>query len=156
MSLKNLTCALAAMVSLVLFSSVRANAEDIDTARMLSVGAGFASPSKTSALVENPAGLALNERTRILGVLGSDNDSFNPLNFGGGAFFGNGQVGAGAEIQRLDSAVTQLDLGIAADIPSVDLALGVHLGHPLDGGSGWTTDIGAIFNERGRVRTDRR
>ena len=69
-------------------------ASDIDSARMMSIASGVASPSKTTALVENPAGLSLNERTRILGIGASDNDSFNPFDYGGGAFFGNGQVGA--------------------------------------------------------------
>jgi hypothetical protein len=136
--------------ALLLSTSVYA---DGDSARMLSVGGGIASPSKTSALVENPAGLSLNETTRILGVLGSGDDSFSPVDYGGGAFFGNGSVGAAGEIERVGGATTDLDLGMGVLIPGIDMSFGAAVQHDLSGGgNGWTTNLGAILNTKGKWR----
>jgi hypothetical protein len=135
----------------VLVLSTSALASEVDTARALSLAGGIASPSRTSALLQNPAGLTLNERTRILGTLNSDNDNFDPLSYGGGVFLGNGTVGGGAEIQRIDSARTDLDLGVGFMVS--DISLGVHLNHDLSAsGAGWRTDLGAIFNTKGKWR----
>jgi hypothetical protein len=128
-------------------------ASDIDSARIMSVGSGIASPSKTSALLENPAGLSINERTRIMGLVRSDDNSFNPLGFGGGIFAGNGQVGAAGDIERISDSSTMLNLGLGFEVPSTDFSLGVDLHHELQGGGGgWNVDLGAIFNEKGKWR----
>jgi hypothetical protein len=134
-------------------ASQQARASDIDSARMMSIGAGIASPSKTTALVENPAGLSLNEKTRLLGVLASDNDNLNPLDYGGGIFFGNGSVGAAGQITRVGGAATDLDLGLGVLISQLDMSFGAAFEHDLSAsGSGWSTNLGAIFNTKGKWR----
>jgi hypothetical protein len=134
-----------------LLLSTPALANEIDTARMLAIAGGIASPSKTSALLQNPAGLSLNEKTRLLGTLNSENDNFDPLNYGGGVFLGNGQVGGGAEVQRKNSSQTVLDLGVGFQVS--EMSFGAHINHDLsDSGGAWKTDLGAIFNTKGKWR----
>ncbi|HUP56658.1 MAG TPA: hypothetical protein VM598_04340 [Bdellovibrionota bacterium] len=125
-------------------------AADAGSSRTVSIGAGISSPSRTSALLENPAGLTLNEATRVQGALFSGNDSFDPLGFSGGIYFGNGSAGGAAEIARTGTDQTRLDLGLAAQISS--LALGAHVRTDLGDGGGWGADIGAIFNPKNKLR----
>ncbi len=123
-------------------------AADAGSARTVSIGAGIASPSRTSALLENPAGLTLNEATRIQAAAFSGNDSFDPLGYSGGVFFGNGNAGAAAQIRRTGADATVLDLGIAASLSS--FAFGASASKDFDGG--WDSNIGAIFNPKNKVR----
>lgn len=59
---------------------------------LISVGAGISSPSVTSAIGENPAGLTNNSTSKVLFEAASGNDQLNPIGFGGGFFTGNGSV----------------------------------------------------------------
>jgi hypothetical protein len=69
--------------------------DDFEMAHTLSAGAGIASPSMTSALFENPAGLFTNQQTKFLGEAAWTNSNLNPLGLGGLFFLGNGFVGGG-------------------------------------------------------------
>jgi hypothetical protein len=135
---------------------------------ILSVGGGIASPSVTSALGENPAGLSNNQTSKILGQMAAGNDELNPLGYGGGFFFGNGSVGGGVALQGFNNntngstgSILLLNWGLAADIPGLNIAWGFtgtrtirKSGEVRGTGSGttWCVDTGIIFNPKGDSR----
>lgn len=141
--------------------------DDFEMNHTLSVGAGIASPSVTSSLFENPAGLSYNLQTKFLAEGGSTNNNFNPIGLGGLFFLGNGFVGGGIGVQTFngqgDNAglLTQLDFGIAAEISSMNISFGAtgsyliqRSGFPQGAwyNSNWSSDVGLIYNPRGEVR----
>lgn len=133
-----------------------AGAED---AHLLSVGAGIASPSMTSALGENPAGLVFNHRFRFLAQAATENDDFSPIGVGGGLFAGNGSVGAGLTLLGFESGSMVLGWGLAAEIPGLDLSWGFTGSHVIAGsgqavaaGSSFGLDTGILLNGKGKSR----
>jgi hypothetical protein len=136
--------------------------------RMITVGGGVSSPSVTSALQENPAGLTSNQSGKLLFEGATANDQFNPIGYGGGFFTGNGSVGAGITLQNFNNlanggagSLTLLSWGLAADIPNIDMAWGFTGSYTLSqsgnvsgpGTSGaWGVNTGVIFNPHGSSR----
>lgn len=147
------------------FSAYSGEAGNAD--HMISVGGGIASPSKTSALGENPAGLVYNTDQRVLGALGATNSSLNPLGVGGSFFAGNGSVGGGIGLQTFtgqgNSAgnITLLNYGLAAEIESLNVAFGAMGTYTLNqtgittgtgSGGAWNANLGMLYNPKGTVR----
>jgi hypothetical protein len=146
------------------YSSSSGSEED----HLLSVGGGIASPSVTSALGENPAGLSNNRSFKLLGAAAAGNNKLNPLGYGGGIFFGNGSVGGGVALQgfnnNTDGAsgnVLLLNWGLAADITGLNIAWGFTGTHTISrsgtvrgtgSGTTWCIDTGLIFNPKGDSR----
>ncbi len=138
-----------------------------ESIHLLSVGAGISSPSLTSSLGQNPAGLFFIQQTKLLGAIGFTNSNFNPVGFGGLVFLGNGSVGGGLGIQTFNGvgnnagSIVLLDFGLAAEIPSLNLSIGA-TGSYLSGSSGTVLapggaygplglDLGILYNPRGDV-----
>jgi hypothetical protein len=137
--------------------------DDFETGHILSTGAGISSPSVTSALGENPAGLVYNHQTKFLGALSGGNSSFNPLGVGGLFFLGNGFVGGGLGIQNYDSqgngagSMRYFQYGMAAFVQGINIAFGASGSYTLldgggSGGNHWGLDLGMIYNPKGDVR----
>jgi hypothetical protein len=139
-----------------------------ETDHLLSVGGGISSPSMTSALGENPAGLIYNQSFKLLTQVASGNEQLNPLGYGAGIFAGNGSVGGGMVLQGFNNQtgttsgnVLLLNWGLAAEFPSINMAWGFTgtrtisaTGDVRGTGSGttWCVDTGVIFNPRGSNR----
>jgi hypothetical protein len=129
-----------------------------DTARALSVGSGVAAPSATTALFENPAGLVYNDRIRIQANGASNNSSLDPLGLGGGAYLGNGWVGAGIQAVTATGRNTSLRYGAGAYIDALRLAVGIAGGSAIASstlrnppGTSHSVNAGAIFNPYGDI-----
>ncbi len=120
---------------------------------LLSIGAGIASPSVTSALGENPAGLVSNETPKLLGVISTENNSWDPLGYGGFFFTGNGAVGAGIGVQNYSGAASgsALQFGVAAEITQIATTIGASGSYALSNGVSdrFGADLGLQFNSRG-------
>ena len=132
------------------FSSSSGGTESMN---LLSIGAGIASPSVTSALSENPAGLVSNETPKILGVISTENNSWDPLGYGGFFFTGNGAVGAGIGVQNYSGVAngSTLQFGVAAEITQLAMTIGASGSYALSNGIGdrFGADLGLQFNARG-------
>lgn len=134
---------------------------------LLSVGGGIASPSVTSALGENPAGLMYNTRTKVQAATATGSESLNPVGFGGLLFGGNGFVGGGIGLQGFNNQtegggqILLLNWGLAAEFTSLNMAFGFtgtrtlhRSGVVMGTGSGttWCVDTGVIINPHGSSR----
>ena len=143
------------------------NSEFGDASHSLSQSGGVSSPSRTSSLNENPAGLIFQTRSEILGAVASSSTQLSPLGGMGAFFAGNGAAGGGLSVQSFNaqgSTVDQLTLlryGLATDIPQLNLSLGATGTHVLKNrgvtqGAGtdrdWDTDVGILINPNGSVR----
>src|SRR5690606_25865707 len=86
---------------------------------LLSVGAGISSPSVTTAIGENPAGLVNNQRFKLLAAAYSENSDFDPLGYSGTVFTGTGSVGVGLGYAGVTGAGGggSLVFGLAAEAP---------------------------------------
>jgi hypothetical protein len=143
--------------------------DDFETGHILSIGGGVSSPSVTSSLGENPAGLAYNHQTKLLGALAGANSSFNPMGTGGLFFLGNGYVGGGLGVQSFSSqrsdnntsSITLFTYGIAAYITGLNISFGASGSYAFQGGGNaggtgastpWGLDLGLIYNPKGEVR----
>lgn len=150
--MKNFSLASGLIFSIIAASSAHA----AESANLLSVGAGVSSPSVTSAIGENPAGLVNNEGPKLLGSFFSPSSSFNPLGFGATFYTGNGRVGAGIGYANSGASGTNggLSFGLAAEITSLKTALGLSGGYGLDSGTGNRTalDLGILINSHGPFR----
>ena len=133
-----------------------------EATHLISAGAGIASPSLTSALTENPAGLSYNQGFRLLGAGSTQNSDPGISQLGLGAYFGNGTLGgaiqldsdmsSGASGQSFSNR-SNLSLGFAADVKSLNTSLGLSCGAAL--GSSFSlscSDFGAIYNPTGTTR----
>lgn len=141
--------------------------DDFEIAHVLSIGAGISSPSVTSALVENPAGLVYNQQTKFLGETAATNASLNPIGLGGLFFLGNGFVGGGLGVQTFSGQgnnagnISIFNFGIAAKATGLNVSIGAtgsyvisQSGNATAYANGTTLDsnIGMIFNPDGDVR----
>lgn len=134
-----------------------------DTKHSLTAGGGVSSPSRSTALFENPAGLVFNHHSEVHLVSYSGSDSFDPTFFGSGFFSGNGSLGGGIEFSGLSvqekgkNVSLNLDWGIAASIAPWNLSLGISGDHsfrrPVNAlGPGWGLDAGVLFHAKGSPR----
>jgi len=138
-----------------------------ETSHLMSAAAGIASPSATTSLFENPAGLVYNEDFK-LGLAGaSSNNQFNPIGASGTLYLGNGLVGGAIGAQTFSAyqnnagTVGLVNYGLAVDIRPLGFALGVagsYLVQTLGAGAGvnpaapWGLNVGIIGNPTGEVR----
>lgn len=157
-------CALLAFASTPVWAQGR-GMEDFETAHNLNYGAGIASPSVTTALIRNPAGLIHNQTFKIMAEGITNTYTFNPPSAGGGLFWGNGFVGGGLAFNAFGNSGTGalrlgvLHAGIGAQIPDAHVAFGTsfHLalwnadGSPAYWGttSPWGFDAGILFMPQG-------
>jgi hypothetical protein len=146
------------LMAVVLFQTLPTQALAMtggETEHLLSVGAGIASPSITSAIGENPAGLVNNQRLKLLAsAYSAGNDSFDPLGYGATLFTGTGSVGLGLGYQGRtgDGTTGSLVYGLAGEISALKMALGVAGSFALEdqgGGGRVGLDVGALFNSKG-------
>jgi hypothetical protein len=133
----------------------------------LSMADGIASPSVTTGLVENPAGLHYNRKGKLLFALATPDTDLAPLGLGAGFFGGNGSFGGGLMLQSyIDQGVNSsrgllLKGGIGFEIPPLNTAFGINAGRLFyeQGGrvasvatTGWLADLGMIINPKGPGR----
>lgn len=159
MRLKKPLILMAVLCSSFSASSASAASSGGEEARLLSVGAGIASPSFTSTVFENPAALFANRRPRLLGHVATPNSNFNPLGYGGLLYLGNGSIGAVVGAQTFDArggsvgSLTQLEFGLGAEIRALNMSLGASGSYDISGGTGnYGINAGMILNYRGNVR----
>lgn len=141
--------------------------DDFEMGHVLSVGAGVSSPSVTSALGENPAGLMYNQQTKFLGEAALTNHSLNNLGMGGLFYLGNGFVGGGLGIETFNGqgnnagSLTLLNFGVGALIEGLNLSFGASGTYTVSqngatngtgSGSIWTGNIGLLYNPNGPFR----
>jgi hypothetical protein len=159
--------------NLFAYESDRYNRRTSEDDRYLSVAGGISTPSVTSALGQNPAGLVYNNQPKVFLDVASGNDKFNPIGYGGGFFTGNGSVGGGIALQGFNSQYDNsagnlllLNWGLAAEFTDLNLAWGFTGTYTLantgvgqgtgSGGTGsghaWGLDTGVIFNPHGSTR----
>ncbi len=132
---------------------------DPEVNHSLSIGGGISSPSITSALVENPAGLGHNRRFNLLASAVSDDDDHDHVGLGGHLYLGNGSIGAGLGLQnysttggRTDHKIFNYGAGLIVD--PLDIAIGAAAATRLGDSStaAFSTNVGALFNPRGTTR----
>jgi len=141
--------------------------DDFEMGHVLSVGAGISSPSVTSALGENPAGLMYNQQPKFLGEAALTQNSLNNLGLGGLFYLGNGFVGGGLGIETFNGQgnnagnLTLLNFGIGAEIQAINLSFGATGTYTLSqngttngagSGSIWTGNVGLLYNPNGPFR----
>jgi hypothetical protein len=122
---------------------------------VLTVAGGVASPSKTTALEENPAGLTYNTSPELLGFVSSESNNFNPLEYGLNYFTGNGMVGGALGLKRSSADSTSINFGLAADLLSKNFSLGFAGSYTFGSGghsSGWNGNLGAILFPQADLR----
>ena len=100
----------------------------------ITVGAGYSSPSDTTALTENPSALVFNNRPLLSGAAETEQKNFNPWTAEAGLFLGNGQVGAGVAVDHLMKSGNPYYVagGLAAQIEPLHTALGITCGGTTD------------------------
>jgi|GEM_PF-3597806 len=119
---------------------------------IISVGAGIASPSTTSSVSENPAGLVYNQNLKLLGFGYTENSSPGITDGGGAFLIGNGSVGGGAKVET-SSGTSNLTAGIGFDISSINTAFGAACGTQLGPKVSINcSDFGLIYNPAGNTR----
>mgnify|MGYP001562350055 FL=1 len=123
---------------------------------LVSGGGGVSAPSYVTATGENPAGLAYNERLRILahGSISTIPD-LSTLAAGGGIYWGNGWIAGGVEFVGSTAQPTgfTIDTGLAFAIPPIRTSFGASYGVPLSGGAAAQNnllahqlDLGILFS----------
>jgi hypothetical protein len=109
-----------------------------ESMHLVSGGGGVSAPSYVTATGENPAGLAYNQRLRLLvhGSLSTLVD-FNTTAAGGGIYWGNGWLGGGVELVGSTQAPVgfTIDTGIAFAIRPIRTSFGISYGVPISGGA---------------------
>ncbi len=121
----------------------------------ITIGAGYSSPSDTTALPENPAALTFLTRPRLTGAGYSEDKKFNPWNALAGLYMGNGMVGAGAEVTHLmqSGAPYYVQGGLAAELAPLSTAIGVTCGGTTDNSIAFTcTAVGIMFTPTSNFR----
>lgn len=126
-----------------------------ESAHLLEISAGFVSPSMTTAIDTNAAGLIYNESTK-LSLTGNSDDSLNNFGYGGHVYGGNGRFGAGVGLRNYTggSNDNQLQFGLGGEIESLGTAVGFNGNYNLSAGGGVDLigNVGFIFNTRGELQ----
>lgn len=139
--------------------------DDLEVSHLLSVGGGISSPSVTSSLVENPAGLAFNQQTKFMAEGAATNSGLNPIGIGGLFFLGNGSVGGGLGVQTYNGQgnnagnITLFNFGISAKVPNMNVAIGAAGSYVISqsgvpaypNGTTLDSNVGMIVNPDGDV-----
>ena len=116
------------ILALIGVSNARSAVSVNDDDSILAVGAGVSAPSETDAIADNPAGFALNRRTKILGAASAEDKSFNPFSATGRLVSGNGTTGGAVGIHTHkvghEDRLT-LDYGLAAYSDSFKSMIGI-------------------------------
>ena len=158
-----------AMIGLAaaLFFLPNAEAAKSSDKHSISVGGGVASPSSTSALGENPAGLIYNDRFKAMFAASTGSRDLNPIGYGGFIFTGNEAFGGGLALQGFNAHsgspgnILLFNYGGAVYFKGLDISFGLtgtrtitEGGTPSGTGVGttWCVDAGLIFNPHGRSR----
>ena len=121
----------------------------------ITIGAGYSSPSDTTAIDENPAGLTFVTKPRLTGAGSTQDKNFNPWTGTGGIFVGNGMVGAGAEVNHLvkNGAPYYVEGALAAAIEPLSTAFGVTCGGATDNSIAFTcNNIGVMITPASNFR----
>ena len=136
----------------ICFGTLSNAASNNEDAHLISVGAGIASPSVTSAIWENPAGLVYNQEFKLLGFGYTENSSVGITDGGGGLFLGNGSIGGGLKVETSGGSST-LTAGIGFDVNAINTAFGAACGSSLGSTISITcSDFGLIYNPAGPTR----
>jgi hypothetical protein len=141
--------------------------DDFEMNHFISVGAGIATPSLSSSMGENAAGLQYNQEFKFVGEGALTNNNTGSIGLGGLFLLGNGFVGGGAGIRTFNGqgnnggSITFLDFGMGAKIDAINLAFGatgtytLQQNGPTTGtgsGASLNTDVGFLINPNGIFR----
>lgn len=140
--------------------------EDFETPHNLSYGAGFASPSQTNALFENPAGLMYNQAFKILAQGVTNSSDFSVPGASLGLFMGNAFVGGALTFDFaapiVGGTMGTLNAGIGTLISPLNLAFGVSASYAIWNVTGrstnlannaiWGINSGLLYNPQGEWR----
>lgn len=127
-----------ALLGLCVFSGSQLTQASADeSAHLLSVGAGIASPATTTSLTENPAGLTYNNGLDAqFSASSQKSPPAGPWDLGFGGFAGNGSVGGALKVNDQTStqnsqSSTSMTGGIGFDVGSLNTAFGASCGTSL-------------------------
>ncbi len=142
--------------------------EDFETPHALSYGAGVASPSTTTSITENPAGLVFNQEFKILLEGVTNTYVFDTVGAGGTLYMGNGFVGGGLGLNTFSNTATApftqgiLNAGIGVLISPINLSIGTSFHYAIWNTTGagtfwgtnanWGLTAGLMLNPNGPFR----
>ena len=111
----------------------------------LSVAAGIASPSETSSVFQNPAGLVFENKTAVSLMTAFPTNSLTYPILEGGIYTGNGNLGASLGIEKPTVAGNSSSLyyGFGFLIPNISSSFGISGTTSFNGGSAF--NLGALF-----------
>jgi len=133
---------------LTFFSQISFSAQDMETPYFLSNSEGVSKPGAATAMSENPAGLVLNKRLKMVGFIASQESDFNPKTFGGGMVTGADSVGMGFLYSKTDSVRDgTLALGLGAGMSDLDISFGA-TGYADTKFKNQNIDAGILLNGR--------
>lgn len=113
---------------------------------MIANGQGISSPSFWEGIKsQNPVGLVNNQRIKFQGAGAFFSDSLNNARASGAALAGFGPLGMGLEYSQFDagpyaSGTSAVNWGLAADLRSLDLVVGIS-GHHVGGAGSYTVGL---------------
>ncbi|MGZ3689034.1 MAG: hypothetical protein ACXVBW_12085 [Bdellovibrionota bacterium] len=137
------------------------------TTHQTTMGGGISSPSDTSSIVENPAGLTYNQDFAIEAQAMTNSWGILPIGAGGHLFLGNSYVGGAVGFSTFNGSGAQggsvgnIDVGVAGFIPQAYLSIGVsasflawNYGNAAPSGFAgqWGMNIGVMGNPQGNIR----
>lgn len=138
----------AFVLFLLLFSQNSFSAGDQESPYFLTNSEGISKPGVSTAIMENPAGLVLTKRTKVVGFAASEDKDFNPKTVGGGFITGADSTGLGLLYSKADSVSDgQLALGVGGGMKDVDVSFGA-TGYADTKLKNKNVDVGILINGR--------
>lgn len=123
------------------------------SAHLISLGAGIAQPSDTSALLENPAGFTYNNGVKLLLTGTAEDTNTLPESVGAGLFLGNGTVAGALKYDWHDRVGSVLTAGIGVEIQAIRSSLGLACGASLGSSvSVSCSQFGLLYEGLGKAR----
>lgn len=141
-----------AILSISITCLAPARASERSSRHDLSVSAGIASPSATSAVYQNAAGLGFNTRTRVEAHSGFGDDDFSSHAIGAGVTTGNGGFGAAAGVTHFSGTPATSAAFYGLGIQSRAVALGVAGFTSLSSGGGSSFNAGILIGPMEKTR----
>lgn len=131
--------------TLLILSSTTALAAKNEEMFQLAASGGIASPSVTTSVFQNPAGLAYTSRLNVDAYGGWDS-SFNNPTYRGGLAYGNGNFGLTGGVNILPSASASLAyFGLGFYLAGIHTAFGASGTLGLSPASGTSINVGAMI-----------
>lgn len=119
----------------------------------ISVSAGIASPSATSAILQNPAGLTRNRRLQIEAHSAFPGNGLENPTLGAGIFGGGNGFGAGAGVNHsTQGSVSTAYYGLGVQAGGAGFSLGISGMTSISNGGGSSFDLGLLIGGADRFR----